>query len=272
MGANTAIPAPGLGTYRVTDHDQCVANVSTALDVGYRHIDTAEAYQNEDAVGEAIADSSVPYEDVFLATKVLHPKFTDDYSEDAVEANARACLDRLGVETVDLMYGVHWPGGDYDPEATFAACETLYDEGLFDQLGVCNLTVELLEEAQEHSSVPISVLQVEMHPLLPQEELRAYCADEDITLVAYGPLGNGRIFDVPEIQEIAEKHGVSAAQVSLAWAREQGVVPIPKATGREHIADNWESWDLKLPSEDLEAIDAIDREERQYSPDYAPDW
>lgn len=272
MGVTDAIPSPGLGTYRVTDYEQCVSNVTTALEIGYRHIDTAEAYQNEAAVGEAIEDSSVPSSEVYLATKVLHPKFTDDYSEEAIEANARGCLERLGIDEVDLFYGVHWPGGDYDPGATFAACATLYDEGLFDRLGICNVTVEQIEEAQEHSDVPISVLQAEMHPLLPQEELRAYCADHDIAFVAYAPLGNGRIFEVPEIQEIADKHGVSEAQVSLAWAFEQDAVPIPKATGRKHIEDNWRSRTLELPAEDLEAIDAIDREERQYSPDYAPDW
>ena len=272
MGVTDAIPSPGLGTYRVTDHEQCVSNVTTALDVGYRHIDTAEAYQNEAAVGEAIDASPVPPDEVFLATKVLHPKFTEDYSEAAIEASGRDCLERLGVDAVDLFYGVHWPSGEYDPGATFAACATLYDEGCFDRLGICNVTIEQIEEAKDHSDVPVSVLQAEMHPLLPQEELRAYCADHDMTFVAYAPLGNGRVFEVPEIQEIAAKHDVSEAQVSLAWASEQGVVPIPKATGSEHIEDNWRSHKLDLPAEDLEAIDAIDHEERQYSPDYAPDW
>ena len=272
MARNAAIPAPGLGTYRITDHDECVSAVSTALDVGYRHVDTAEAYGNEAAVGDALAASSVPFEETFLATKVLHPKFTDDYSQEAIETSARECLDRLGVDRVDLLYGVHWPGGAYDPEATFAACETLSDEGLFDRLGVCNLTVEQIETAQDHSDVPISVLQVELHPLLSQDELRAYCADNDITVVAYAPLGNGRIFEVPEIQSIAAERGVSEATVSLAWAREKGVVPIPKATGRDHIEENLRAWEFELQQEDLDAIDAIEDDERQYDPDYAPDW
>ncbi|WP_137285770.1 aldo/keto reductase [Halorussus salinisoli] len=266
------VPDLGLGTYRNDDWDQCTESVQTALEVGYRHVDTAEAYGNEEAVGESIAASSIPREDVFLATKVLHPKFTDDYATESIVQNGRACLERLGVDSVDLFYGVHWPGGEYDPAETFEACERLDEEGAFDHLGVCNMTPELIDEARDVSDVPISAVQVEMHPLLQQEELREYCERHGMDLVAYAPLGNGRMFEVPELQEIADKHGVSAARVSLAWLREKGVSSIPKAASEDHIRDNWQSLELALDDEDVRKIDSIDREERQYDNPYAPDW
>ncbi len=262
----------GLGTYRNTDHEQCRESVRTALEIGYRHIDTAEAYGNEEAVGEGIANSDVPREDIFLATKVLHPKFAAGYSYDDVIEGVHSCLTRLDVDRVDLLYGVHWPSGGYDPEITFRACADLHDDGVADQIGACNLSPGLLDEAQAASDVPISALQVEIHPLLPQRGLRDYCATHDITPVAYAPLGNGAVLDVPEIQDIAAKHGVSEAQVTLAWHREKAIPSIPKATGEEHIRDNWESQCLDLDDTDIKTIDSLDRDERQYDPDYAPDW
>ena len=272
MVTRLEIPEIGLGTYRNTDPEQCRDNVRTALEVGYRHIDTAEAYGNEEAVGEGIAAADIPREDVFLATKVLHPKFAEGYTHDDIVESAYGCLDRLGVDRVDLLYGVHWPGGEYDPEETFAACADLHDDGVADHIGVCNLTPNLLDEAREASDVPIEALQVEMHPLLQQEALRDYCTTHDISLVAYAPLGYGAVFESPEIQEIAAKHGVSESQVSLAWLREKGIAAIPKASVDDHIRDNWASLEFHLDQEDIKSIDGIEREDRQYDPDYAPAW
>lgn len=194
------IPAPGLGTYRLSDHETCVESVQTALEAGYRHIDTAEAYGNEAAVGAALAEASVDRTDIFLATKVFHPKFTDDFSPDSFEKNVRACLDRLGVERVDLLYAVHWPEGEYDTEVTFDRAADLAQEGLFDRLGVCNMTPTLVDEVREASPMPIDALQVEMHPLLPQRDLRSYCEQQDIDLVAYAPLGNGQCSMCPNLR------------------------------------------------------------------------
>jgi 2,5-diketo-D-gluconate reductase B len=151
----------------------------------------------------------------------------------------------------------------------FDAFETLAEDDRYDHLGVCNFTPELLAEAEEIAHDHIAALQVEMHPLLQQTELREYCADNDIAMVAYSPLVRGEAGQVPELQEIAEKHGVSPQQVSLAWIQSKGVVPIPKATGAEHIRDNWASRDLDLDEEDIAKIDGIDREERKVDPDFA---
>lgn len=271
----TGVPTLGLGTYRNDDPEQCAMSVRTALDVGYRHIDTAEAYGNEAAVGDGLRAADVEREAVFLATKVLHPKFTDSYETDAIVESGRACLDRLEVEQVELFYGIHWPNGEppaYDVDAVARACEQLHDEGRYDHLGVCNLTPPLIDEFRDAVDLPVEAVQVEMHPLWPQRELRAYCADHDIDLVAYGPLGNGLVFDDPTLEQVATDRGVSVAQVSLAWLREQGVAAIPKATGEGHIRDNFGSLDLDLTDDELATIDGIDREERVYDPPYAPNW
>ncbi|WP_369685593.1 aldo/keto reductase [Salinibaculum rarum] len=260
------MPMLGLGTWENTDHDQCADSVQTALEMGYRHIDTAQAYRNEDAVGEGIAAADVDREEVFLATKV----WTSKLSHEKVIQSTNASLDALGVDYVDLLY-VHWPANEYDPEETLAAFEQLYNENTIRAIGVSNFEPEHLDRAQEVLDVPVFANQVEMHPFLPQEELRAYAAENDIELVAYSPLARGKVLDDPTLGEIAEKHGVSETQVSLAWLREKGVTAIPKATSEAHIRDNWESLTLELDDEDVARIDDIETVDRQVHPDFAPD-
>ncbi len=261
----SGMPVLGLGTWQNTDPEQCAESVQTALEVGYRHVDTAQAYDNEEAVGDGLAAADVDREDVFLATKVWNSNLASD---DVLET-ARASLERLGVDYVDLLY-VHWPAGPYDPEETLSAFAQLYDEGLIERIGVSNFTPALLEEAVDVCDAPIFANQVELHPLLPQAEIRETCRRHDVEVVAYSPLARGEVFDVPEIQEVAAKHDASEAQVSLAWLREKGVTAIPKATSRAHVEDNWRSLDLELDDEDVETIDAIERTERQVDPDFGP--
>jgi diketogulonate reductase-like aldo/keto reductase len=260
------MPMLGLGTWQNEDADQCAASVRTALETGYRHIDTAQAYRNEDAVGEGIAAADVPREEVFLATKV----WIDNLGYDDVLATTRDSLDRLGVDHVDLLY-VHWPARAYDPEETLAALQELRDEGRIERIGVSNFEPEHLDRATEVLSEQPFANQVELHPLLQQPELRRYCDDNGIELVAYSPLARGEVFDVPELTEIAERHDVTEAQVSLAWLREKGVTAIPKATSESHIADNWASLGLELDEDEISTIDGIDRTDRRVHPDFAPD-
>ncbi|SEV87535.1 aldo/keto reductase [Natrinema salifodinae] len=259
------MPMLGLGTWQNEDPEECAESVRTALEMGYRHIDTAQAYGNEEAVGEGIAAADVDREDVFLATKV----WIDNLSHDDVLETTRNSLDRLGVDYVDLLY-VHWPSREYDAEETLSAFSELYDEGLIEHVGVSNFLPEQLAAAVDACDAPIFANQVELHPLLPQAEIREACADYDIEVVGYSPLARGQVFDQPEIQEVAEKHGVSEAQVSLAWAREKGVTAIPKATGEDHIGDNWESLTVELDQEDVDAIDSIDETSREVDPGFAP--
>jgi 2,5-diketo-D-gluconate reductase B len=259
------MPMLGLGTWQNSDPDECANSVETALEMGYRHIDTAQAYENEGAVGDGIESAAVPREDIFLATKV----WTSNLGYDDVIETTRESMDKLGVETLDLLY-VHWPTDEYDPEDTLGAFNELYDEGRIERIGVSNFQPDQLATAVDVSDAPIFANQVELHPLLPQEEIREAGASHDVEVVAYSPLARGGVFDVPEIQDVAEKHEASPAQVSLAWLREKGVTAIPKATGAAHIRDNWQSLALELDDEDVETIDAIDESDRRVDPDWAP--
>ncbi len=264
----TEIPQLGLGTWQNTDPEECVKSVQQALDMGYKHIDTAQAYSNEEDVGKGIKQSEVPLEDFFLATKV----WIDNLAHKDVIETTEESLNKLDVEKVDLMY-VHWPARAYDPQETMEAFNQLVEEGKIENIGVSNFSPEQIEEAQEHADTKILANQVEMHPLLQQDELVDYVQDNDMYLVAYSPLARGKVMDVPEIQEIAEKHGVSEAQVSLAWIMQhENVVAIPKASSEDHIRDNYESLDLELDEEDIEKINSIEREDRQVDPDFGKGW
>lgn len=257
------LPALGLGTYKNTG-EQATESVRTALEMGYRHIDTAAYYENEAAVGAGIAASSVPRDEVVVATKLWY----DDLAGDDVVPAAKASLDRLGLEYVDVLY-VHWPAGSYDARETMGAFNELYDEELVENVAVSNFTPEQLATAQDHSGAPIVANQVECHPLLQQDELRAYCEDEDIAVVAYAPIARGKVADVPELTDIAAKHDVSEVQVALAWLRQNGVAAIPKATSEAHIRANWDSQRLTLDDGDVERIDSLDYNERLIDPGFA---
>ena len=261
------MPVLGLGTWENDDPAQCAESVKTALETGYRHVDTAQIYGNEAAVGDGIAAADVDRDDVFLATKV----WIDQLAPADVAASTRESLEKLGTEYVDLLY-VHWPAGAYDPAETLPAFAELRDDGLVDRIGVSNFEPHHLDAATDALGEAPFANQVEMHPLLRQAELREYADANGVELVAYSPLARGEILDDPTVGGIAEKHGVSAAQVSLAWLREKGVTAIPKATGADHIADNWASLGLELDDEDVEEIDTLGRTDRQLNPDFGPDW
>ena len=181
------MPMLGLGTWKNEDPQACTNAVATALEAGYRHIDTAQAYGNEEHVGRGIERADVPRDDVFLATKV----WIDQLSYDDVLASTEESLRKLGVDAVDLLY-VHWPAGKYDPEGTFRAFDELVDDGTVDRIGISNFEPEQVDDAIDRADAPIFANQVELHPLLPQAELRAHCADRGVEVVAYSPLARGR--------------------------------------------------------------------------------
>ena len=259
------IPMLGLGTWENEDPDACAASVETALEMGYRHIDTAQIYGNEESVGAGLAAADVDREEIFLATKV----WIDDLDHEGVIETTDESLDRLGVDSVDLMY-VHWPSRTYDAEETLAAFNELHADGKIDRIGVSNFEPDQLREAIEISDAPIVANQVECHPLLQQEELRAVCEEEDVDLVAYSPLARGDVFDVQELQEIADDHDARPAQVSLAWLRQQGITAIPKATSEAHIRDNWQSLSLTLSDAEIERIESIEQTGRRVDPSFGP--
>ena len=261
----SAMPMLGLGTWENTNYDQCVRSVRTAIDTGYRHIDTAQIYRNEEAVGEGIATADTDRDELFLATKV----WISNLDPAAVRESTRASLDRLGVETVDLLY-VHWPAGEYEPAATLGAFEAVVEAGLTRRIGVSNFEPHHLDRARELCDAPVFANQIEIHPYLPQEALRAYADRTEVELVAYSPLARGAVLDDPTLTAIAADHDASAAQVALAWLRSLGVTAIPKATSPAHIRDNWASLTVDLTAEEMARIDAIERTDRRVHPDFAP--
>jgi 2,5-diketo-D-gluconate reductase B len=259
------MPMLGLGTWQNDDPDECAEAVETALNAGYRHVDTAQAYDNEAAVGRGIANADVDRDDVFLATKV----WADNLAYEDVVESTKESLDTLGVDYLDLLY-VHWPARAYDPEETFRGFDELVDDGLVERVGVSNFEPAQVDEAIETADAPVFANQIELHPLLQQAELREHCADRGVEVVAYSPLARGGVFDAPVLSDIAEKHGASEAQVSLAWLREKGVTAIPKATSEAHIRDNWASLAVDLDDEDVDRIDAIEETDRRVDPSWAP--
>ena len=251
------IPRLGFGTYQLTDPGRCSTAVQTALETGYRHVDTAEYYENEAAVGEGIATSDVDRSDVFLASKVWRDRLArDDFLE-----SARERVDLLGVDALDLLY-VHWPMDTYDPEETLAALVEAREEGLTHHVGLSNFTPAQLDEAIDRLGEPPLAHQVELHPLLQQGALREHADRHGYQLVAYAPIARNAVADVPEIRDVAEKHDATPAQVSLAWVLAKGVVPIPKAGTPDHIRENYGALDLTLDDEDVARIDGIEDEER----------
>jgi diketogulonate reductase-like aldo/keto reductase len=184
------MPRLGIGTWQNTDAEQCAQSVRTALESGYRHVDTAQIYGNEDAVGDGIAAADVDRDDVFLATKV----WTKSLAYDDVLQSTEESLDKLGVDHVDLLY-IHWPAGAYDPEDTLAAFDELYEQGTISHIGVSNFEPHHVETAVETLDAPLFANQIEMHPFLQQSELRAHAKEHDYEIVAYSPLARGGVFD-----------------------------------------------------------------------------
>lgn len=247
----------GIGTWYPDQREKCVDSVLSALEHGYRHVDTAQQYGTEAYVGEAIDRSDVPREDVCVATKVL-PR---NLEYDRVIETTKESLDELGLETIDLLY-VHFPLKAYDAEETLAAFEELHERGYIERVGLSNYTVELLDEALDILDVPLFAHQVEIHPLLQQDHLLEHAQEHDYWLAAYRPLIGGKVTEIELIVEIAEERDATPGQVTLAWLLSKDrVAVIPKATG-DHVAENWAARDVELTAEDVARIDAIDREER----------
>jgi 2,5-diketo-D-gluconate reductase B len=253
----------GLGTSGLDDPTTCTETVVTALEAGYRHVDTAQMYDNEAAVGDGLAAAGVDRDEVVVATKI-HP---ENLAPDDVRETAHASLDRLGLDRVDLLY-VHWPMGAYEPAATLPAFDELRAEGVTDNVAVSNFTPDLLREARAILDSPIAAHQVECHPRFKQPTLRELAAEFDHHLVGYSPLARGDLLDDPTLSAIADRTDTTTAVVALAWALERGVVPIPKATG-DHVRENLAALDVTLSETDLETIDAMTDGDRQIDPDDA---
>jgi diketogulonate reductase-like aldo/keto reductase len=249
LAGGSSIPILGLGVWQVPNGPECVNAVRWALELGYRHIDTAQAYGNEESVGRALRDSGLPREEVFVTTK-FYPAHRDPAAE------AEQSLRRLGVDQLDL-YIVHWPQGG--PTWAWPGMEEAQQRGYARSIGVSNFSVSELEQVAAIATSQPAVNQVQFSPFEYRKALLAACADRRIAVEAYSPLGTGRHLSHPTVVEIAERIARTPAQVLLRWCIQRQLIVIPKSTHRERIEENGQLFDFELPDSDMATLDALDR-------------
>lgn len=241
------VPALGFGTARMDTDEERYRAVSAALEAGYRHLDTAQVYGSEPAVGDALADAAVDREDVFVTTKLSG----ENRTRDAVVESTRASCDRLGTDYVDLLL-IHWPDDDVPLEDTLRGMNDCRDDGRVRHLGVSNFSVRETAEARELSDAPVLTNQVEYHVDNRQDDLLAYCIDEDLLLTAYSPLGVGDVLDDETLAAVGERHGKTPAQVAIRWLLDQPqVATIPMSASPDHIRENADVFDFELTADEM---------------------
>lgn len=260
------IPALAFGTWQITGRE-CARRVADALAAGYRHVDTAHMYENEEAVGRGLRDASVERSDVFLTTKL----FLDELTAPAVAEGTEASLRRLDTDYLDLLL-IHWPSDEVPLEETLGAMQAQQEQGRVRHLGVSNFPPSWFERARKLA--PVVCDQVEYHPFLSQQRLLDVVRRHGAALMAYSPLAHGEApGEDGTLAEIGARHGKSAAQVTLRWLLQQDAVgAIPKAASREHVRENFDVFDFELDAEEMERIDGLARGERTIDPEFAPDW
>ncbi|SFS42994.1 aldo/keto reductase [Marininema halotolerans] len=250
------MPWFGLGVYKAEEGSETENAVRVALNHGYRHIDTASLYGNEESVGRAIRESSIPQNEIFVTTKIWNADQGYDETLYAFEKSQR----KLNMEPIDL-YLIHWPVKEKYKE-TWRAMERLYEEGQIRAIGVSNFHIHHLEDIMSRSNIPPMVNQVELHPRLTQKELLAFCKTHHIQLEAWSPLMRGRILDNNLLQSIAQRHNKTVAQIILRWDLQNGIVTIPKSVKKERILSNADVFDFELNAEEMSQIDHLHTGER----------
>lgn len=259
LNTGDQIPQLGLGVFKVDD-DVCEQIVRDALEIGYRHIDTAMIYRNEAAVGRAIASSGIARDELFVTTKL----WNSDQGATATPEALATSLELLGLEYVDL-YLIHWPAPLRDEYvASWLALEELHQQGLVRAIGVSNFEPEHLERVLEEGSIVPAINQVELHPAFQQRKLRAFQEPLGIITEAWGPLGQGKyeLSELPGLTEIAEAHGKSIQQIVLRWHLQEGVVVFPKTVRKERMMENLSVFDFELSPEEMTALAAMDADRR----------
>lgn len=263
------IPALGLGTFRLKDQ-QVMDSIRNGLELGYRHIDTAQIYGNEAEVGQAIAESGVARDQLFVTTKV----WTEHLAADRLIPSLEESLAKLGLEQLDLAL-IHWPSpDDAIPVAEYmTALLEAKRRGLTRQIGISNFTIAHMQQAIDTVGADeIATNQVEIHPFLQNRTLMDFARSRGIHLTACMPLAYGKVMQDLVIQGIAAAHDATPAQVALAWLLQQGFAVIPSSTRRENLASNQLALDLSLSEAEMAAIATLDRGERLANPDFAPNW
>ena len=265
LNNNTKIPAIGFGTWQLTG-DDCLNAIKIALEAGYRHIDTAELYHNEEEIGIAIKESNISREEIFITSKAWQSELNYDRVIKACEISLR----KLQTDYLDL-YLIHWPDKYLNMEDILRAFKELYDQGKIKAFGVSNFTINHIKDTlkiADEMNLPITMNQVEFHPLFYQKELLEFCNEKNIKITAYSPLGQGDVFKNSTLIEIAKKYDKNPGQVALKWLLQKGMVIIPRSSKESHIKNNF---DLKfnLSEEDINKIDSIKIHERLVDPGFA---
>lgn len=259
LNRGTKIPSLGFGTWQLTGLTAYEA-VQTALKTGYRHVDTADVYGNHQEVGQALTDSSVKREDIFLTSKLWHSDLRADDAQRTIER----VLKELQTDYLDL-YLIHWPNQQVPINETLTAMAKMQEQGLVKEIGVSNFTVHHLEDALA-TEIPFSVNQVEFHPSLNQTALKDYCDQHDIVVTAYSPLAQGADLQLKPVKELAKKHKRSTAQVVLNWLLQKEIVAIPRSASKKHIEDNWEARSWKLTATEVKMLDDLNLDNRLIAP------
>lgn len=263
------MPAIGLGTFRLKDQ-VVIDSVTTGLEVGYRHIDTAQIYGNEAEVGQAIAASGIARHDLYITTKI----WTENLSRDKLIPSLKESLTKLRIDQLDLTL-IHWPvSEDVLSVAEYvSALAEAKAQGLTKEIGVSNFTVSQMQQAIDAvGASEIATNQIELHPFLQNHQVVEFARQQGIHITAYMPLAFGKVMQDATLQKIAAAHNTTPAQVSLAWLLQQGFAVIPSSTKRENLISNLHAEQIKLSSEEMLAIAALDRGERLVNPDFAPKW
>lgn len=250
------MPKFGLGVFKVQEGQEVIDSVKAAIKAGYISIDTAAVYKNEEGVGQGIKESGVDREKLFITTKVWNA----DQGYDSTLAAFETSIQKLGLDYIDL-YLIHWPvSGKY--KETWKALEKLYKDGKVKAIGVSNFHKHHLEDLLSEAEIVPTVNQIELHPLLSQEELRNFCKEKGIVVEAWSPLAQGKLLDNPVLTEIAAKYNKSTAQIILRWDLQNDIVTIPKSIKEHRIIENADIFDFELTAEDLEKINGLNKNER----------
>jgi 2,5-diketo-D-gluconate reductase B len=259
------VPALGFGTFRMKG-GECAAAVARAITIGYRHLDTAEIYENEEAVATGIRESGIDRGELFVTTKA----WMEDLSPTGIQKSLKGSLRRLGTDYIDLWL-VHWPNPAFPMRDTISAMLEAVSAGRVKHLGVSNFPVALFQEAV--SIAPIVCNQVEYHPYLSQAKVLAAARANDAFVTAYAPVAMGKVREDPVLTEIGDRHGRTPTQVALRWLTQQSnVVAIPKAASPDHAVENFESFGFALTPDEMARIHGLARGERLIDPDFGPEW